>query len=369
MINILKQAYENEIELEKYIKAQYNFSKNLLNFKVLKCSELQGNMGFLFPLFYFSYSVYVFLRILISFFLLFLFCFLTLFKKLEIQKPSDVIYFPTNSNAETIIQNVFEQFNFEIKLTSKNKVSIFFLLKNLSVKDLIHVSISSIKFYINLLFYKSNRFLIYLNSIDSIFLILLIKYLKKNNQKVIVTDDQCQRWAFIISNISEKSIFVQHGYISESIKFPHNFGKVDTYFIRDICFKEVFSLYFTVNNFKILRRNIHFTNTGFPFSIFLASSSPYIDKEIEFLKLLRKHFTIPIIVKKHPVHTYNMDKLNNLYSLSDYICKSNENPECNIFVSFSSFMEYDYKSNLIQTISLSEFTNYNDLVKLIADIQ
>jgi hypothetical protein len=367
--NLIFKAYENEIALEKAMKTIFGFDKSLINFKVQKLDSIKTNFGLFFPFFYFFYFIYVLFFQLFNLFVFILFLLISLFRSNLI--ANDILFLPTDLKAEPIIKNVYEQLLRENDFNHSNRINIFFLLKNLKSLELVEVLFLWVSFYFYLLFFKSNRILLYFNSIDSLFLILLVKYMSNNEKKLIITDDQCQRWAFLISNISKKAIFVQHGFFPNDIKFPHKFGKVDTFFVRDFCFKDIISLSFDVNKFEILNRNISFIDLGFPLSIFIASSSPFIDNEIFFLKILRKlknDLDFSIIVKKHPAHVYNTEKLNLLYSLSDHVYSSNENLMCNIFVSHSSFMQYDYSSNSIHTFSLVDYSDYNELVKSISII-
>jgi hypothetical protein len=368
MINFLRNAYENEIELENCIKIYNNYDKTLPSFKVLKTQVIKNKIGILFYLFYFIYAIYVFFRLIFSFIILVLLLVFSLVRlnKLGADTNSDFVYFPTDLKAISLIQNVFEQIGSKDKLELKNRLTLFNLVRRLSFIELFEAGLSWIYFYYSILLVNKNRFLIYLNSVDSLFLVLLIKYLEKNKDQVVVTDDQCQRWAYLISNISNNAIFVQHGYIYDFIKFPFKFGNVNTYFIRDMSFIDNFSIYYNVNKFEILKRKINFQNTGFDFALFLASSSPSIDQEIIFLDIFTKNFDIPIIIKKHPIHNYDSNKLKLLYSFANYVCKHDEYPICNIFVSYSSFMEFDYKSNSIETYSLINYCNYNDLIYLIS---
>ena len=366
--NLIFKAYENEIALEKAIKINFGFDKRLMNFKVQKLDSIKTNFGLFFLSFYFFYFFYVLFFQIVNLLYFFLFFLISLFRSNII--VSETLFFPTDFKAEQFIKNVYEQLGREIDFNHSNRINLFFLLKKLKSTELVEVFFSWISFYFYLLF-KSNRILLFFNSIDSLFLILLVKYISINDQKLIITDDQSQRWAFLISNISKNAIFVQHGFFPDYIRFPHKFGKVDTYFIRDYCFKDVISLYFDVNIFQILNRNISFIDLGFPLSILIASSSPFIDNEIIFLRLLnnlKKDLDFSIIVKKHPAHIYNSKKLDLLYSLCDHVHLTNENPRCNICVSHSSFMQYDYSSNSIHSFSLVDYSDYSELVMSISKI-
>jgi hypothetical protein len=245
--------------------------------------------------------------------------------------------------------------------------------------------------YLNLIFYvNKNRLLTYLffligytryliiNSKDYFILLLNYKdilksyllsvYIIDNSEVVVLTEDHYQRSAFIISNLEcKKFVIVQHGFIDDSIKFRNKFGKIDHLLLRDVDFLNSFKSYYRVSNYSLLSRNLgsFFSKKNLLASCFLASSSSFIDNEIKFASLFKKKCNLKLILKKHPKHIYNQEKIKKLISLTDEQWEDDFSfPNSGLFISHSSFLEFDYMSNGSTTFKLS---NYSDIENLFED--
>jgi hypothetical protein len=60
---------------------------------------------------------------------------------------------------------------------------------------------------------------------------------------------------------------------------------------------------------------------------------------------------LPIIVKFHPVHRYD-SRREKLAAYANLVYEGSGNPGCRIFVSYGSFMEFDYRRQGIATVSI-----------------
>jgi hypothetical protein len=194
---------------------------------------------------------------------------------------------------------------------------------------------------------------------------MLTVYILDNPDVVVLTEDHYQRFAFIISNLKCKIfVIVQHGFIDDSIKFPKKFGKIDHLFLRDINFLKSFETYYKVDNYSILLRNnaSFFSNKNVVASCFLASSSPFVDSEIKFANLFKSKYNFKLIVKKHPRHIYNREKLNTLFSLTDEEWTDEFSyPNSCLFISHSSFLEFDYISAGSYTFKLIDYPDVENI--------
>jgi hypothetical protein len=188
---------------------------------------------------------------------------------------------------------------------------------------------------------------------DAIPLLMLTYYVRMNPDHVFVTDDHYQRWAYLLSHNSQNLQIVQHGFIDRDIEFEHKFGVIHRLFVRDQSFVRYFTQYYKVLEWKcfsgltMLDSNPYAAN-----AVFLASSFPSIDVEIEFVRALRQQSDTPVIIKFHPSHHYD-ERKQALSSFADYVCSKDQNPACMVFVSHSSFMEYDYSALGIHTVSIA----------------
>ena len=180
-----------------------------------------------------------------------------------------------------------------------------------------------------------------------------------------MTQVHYQRFAFIVSNLEcSNFVIVQHGYIDDSIKFPSEFGKIDNLLLRDLQFLKSFEVYYKVSNYSLLARNKTsiFSSENLRTTCFLASSSPFIDSEIKFAEFFKKKYNIKLLVKKHPTHVYDRNKLKILLSFADKEWVDDLRfPNSHLFVSYGSFLEYEYKSAASFTFKLSDYFSIEEL--------
>lgn len=192
-----------------------------------------------------------------------------------------------------------------------------------------------------------------LHSRDALNLLLLAKFARLQYGDVFVTDDHYQRWAYVLSHNAVRFYLVQHGVLDHLICFPHRYGRISKAYVRDQDSINTFRNYYqSVVDAKIYTPVVPLVSN--PFSsqgVFLASSFPSLQEEIEVARELKQYGFIPIIVKLHPVHKYDK-RVDSLLFLADYICQPNESPACKFFVSHSSSMELIYQSHGIPTVSI-----------------
>lgn len=204
-----------------------------------------------------------------------------------------------------------------------------------------------------------------LHSRDAVSLLMLAHYAKTNPDLGFVTDDHYQRWSYILSHSSQNFQIVQHGFLDKNIEFEHSFGLVHQLFVRDSSFLPYFTQYYDVLEWKWFPAPILLDSQQYAErAVFLASSFPSIDIEIEFVRILRQRSDVPVIIKFHPSHHYD-DRKRVLSSLANHVCSKEQYPACRIFVSYNSFMEYDYRALGIHTVSIARSGDANNAVESI----
>lgn len=192
-----------------------------------------------------------------------------------------------------------------------------------------------------------------LHARDAMHLLLLVRFAQAHGTSRFATDDHYQRWAFLLSHHCRSLAIVQHGFIDPDIRFPHRFGTADTVFVRDPMFRPAFAAYYSVGTFTPFESATRLTSHPLSATaVFLASSYPSIDTEIRFLTAIKAQRKVAVIVKFHPAHAYDARK-NELSALADHVCNDGDMPACRVFVSHSSFMEFDYKARGIATFSIA----------------
>jgi hypothetical protein len=191
-----------------------------------------------------------------------------------------------------------------------------------------------------------------LHSRDAFALTMLALHAQRHPTHKYATDDHYQRWSYLLSHHAADLCIVQHGFVDSAISFTYRFGRVRTLYVRDPMFESQFSTYYTAQETRpfappwTLRQHMAASD-----GIFLASSFPAIDAEMELVRALKKHGAT-VIVKFHPAHVYDSRK-QILAAMADRVCTDDEHPACRVFVSHSSFMEFDYRSRDIQTFSIA----------------
>lgn len=196
-----------------------------------------------------------------------------------------------------------------------------------------------------------------LHSRDAAMLLLLTRYARTRPGHTFATDDHYQRWAYLLSHNCDNLVVAQHGFLDEAIAFEHSGGRIRKLFLRDESFLPYFARYYVIHDHAVFTP-VRSLDEG-PMSaraVFLASSFPSVDQEIELARWIRQRSDVPILVKFHPSHHYD-GRRQTLATLADRVCEAAEYPACRAFVSHSSFMEYDYRALGVATFSIARCTS------------
>ncbi|WP_210643499.1 hypothetical protein [Pseudomonas sp. Tri1] len=159
-----------------------------------------------------------------------------------------------------------------------------------------------------------------------------------------ITDSNLQRWDFIISHLAPRASLIQHAFIHADIDFEAPFGRLGKLYVFDPLFVEVFARYFTIDQVGKVAPKIRMSacSSSKP-TLFLASSEPYLDIEIEFLRFVRAELDYHVLVKLHPKHIYG-DAVNILLGMADEVVDRSDFPDSDYMASYDSFLGYEYKS-------------------------
>lgn len=192
-----------------------------------------------------------------------------------------------------------------------------------------------------------------LHSRDALVLLMLACYAQRHPEHGFATDDHYQRWAYLLSQHSPNLSIVQHGFLDPHIRFANPFGVARVVYIRDPLFLPEFASYYRILESRVFSPLHELAPNPFSgTSVFIASSFPSIEAEIELVRLIKAGCDVPVIVKFHPAHQYDQRK-QVLAALAEYVCTDATYPRCKIFVSHSSFMEFDYRACGVPTFSIA----------------
>jgi hypothetical protein len=363
LAKLLFKAYENEVTLDKRFKTLFEGSiiqplTNIPNFKTMKLVALKEQYGIFFSLSIFIATIFMPFYIVIQCFYSF---FTILFTK-KIKASRAIVIVPITSERIPFIKEVINSkadvINLSINTLSRHLTLIdyFKCLKKVIQLTFLFFGKSEVA--------KSD---LILHCHDCVKFLLFCRYVQNNPQCNYVTDDHYQRWAFLLTHLSNNTSIVQHGFLDDGIEFPHKFGKIKIIYLRNETFFKLFSVYYNTFNFEVFKRILNTTEvSNVKKGVFLASSFPRINEEIELLEAIRKHSSLPIIIKLHPRHSYSMEKKTLLLSYASYVCKRDEFPLCTIFISYNSYLEYEYKDLEIFTFSIEKDNLSKLLSKLLA---
>ncbi|WP_353077516.1 hypothetical protein [Flavobacterium sp.] len=353
LTQVIYNAFINEIELEKHIIEKFSKPLRFIPYKVLQFSSI-----FLKPNFFYFALLYAlcFFVVLLQFVIGILFFGFILIRLISLPKGQKNLIITSKSHMD-IVRDSISQLNLSQNLfiNASNINLIFLVKKNRLIKYFFFLTGFTKYIILN----SESVFVLFLNYTDILKLYLISVYIIDNPKVIVVTEDHYQRFAFIVSNLEcSNFVIVQHGYIDNSIKFPSKFGKIDNLMLRDVQFIKSFEVYYKVNNYSILARNTSsiFSSENLRASCFLASSSPFIDSEIKFAQFFKNKFNIKLIVKQHPRHVYNHEKLKILLSFADEKWVDDVHfPNSCLFISHGSFLEFEYKSAASFTFKLSDY--------------
>lgn len=344
--------------LENHFKQERSINNRFLNYKVLHFTS------------YFSKPNYVYLFVLVCLCILFVIM-QFFFSILLIFISSLLFYIPEFSKKNIIVltsskKPLFQAIN---QLNFSSNDFIFSKSINLLIRISKKALFNYLFFFFHFTFYvikqRYNWFLFFLNYKDLLNLYLLSNYLIENPKLSVFSDDHYQRNAFIVSNLQGQNYYVlQHGFIDDSIKFPKRFGKINSLLIYDLSYLNKFKCYFDVVNHAIVKTNsfCFSKRSDLKNTCFIASSSPYVDFEIEFAKLFKSRYRFKIILKKHPKHVYDTNKFREFEKIFDEEWLDEECfPNSGLFISYASFLETYYKSNGINTFNLKSYSKIEDI--------
>ena len=206
-----------------------------------------------------------------------------------------------------------------------------------------------------------------LHARDALNLILLAALAMGDRERTIWTDDHYQRWSYVLSRVGVRLRVAQHGFIDDGVDFPEPFGAIDLLAVRDALFVPIFKRYFEVRRWLVFEVPARFDSISPNPVLLLASSAPHIDAETAFLTQLRNGRHPIIAVKLHPAHIYD-SRRDGLLALADIVCRSDQRPAARVFVSWNSFMEFDYRAVGTATVSIERCRGPENAAKFVAEI-
>jgi len=346
MINLILRSFENELLNEVYIKEKFNIRLKMFPFKIFKSRTIFLKYGYLGLLFLY---IFCFAKPLIdSFFFIF-------HKRVKgIDEPLMIVTADISSPLQCSIE---EEFNKSFKFLDRGDIAKFYSSKLGILKRLVFISHVIISYFLIIFSRIKNKSFSIFSLFDLFEVCVLISLIKESNNKnfPIGSDDHLQRYSFLISSLADQSFILQHGFIDPP---------KDTIILKNInvlfCFDSVFVKSFKsfiekIEKVILLKHGLDIQDCNFETDkpvVFLASSFPFIEQELEFL--INNANTLNdcyVVIKPHPSHMYD-ERIHLLSSLCQIFYKESYHPKCDLMISYNSFLNYHYKLVNIPTFSI-----------------
>jgi hypothetical protein len=351
---ILYCALENEYSLDSRYRSLNSIpidNQSLPNYKVMKQIAIRGRIGNAYPVFL---AMAPWILAFLTPVLWILALSGSVLRKTSIPKAIIYRFVPTTEQAHNLIKSALVDDSVSDVYIKPMPSSSFKLGQLLGTKRVLESVFVHILLWIKLLKLNADiRRDMILHGRDAFSLALMSIYASSNGE-TFITDDHYQRWAHVLSHTAKDFRIVQHGFLDEELVLPNSGGVVTCLYLRDGLFRASFERYYAIADQRLFSPLSSFVQT--PLSgdaLLLASSFPSIDEEIRLLHAIRaSRRDLPIIVKFHPVHRYD-SRREKLAECASLVYEGLGNPGCRIFVSYGSFMEFDYRRQGIATVSIA----------------
>jgi len=347
------ESYVNEVCLDYALKEKFLSSEKIGNsfpiYKVIKMYPLLKRYGLSMQVFLWLSKFLIVPVVFCLSFLNIIFALLFFISPLRRDisaLPEEVLF--SNDNNFKLFRYLYDDFDERVHFVCKRQIS---GLRYLSARDFLVSFYVVINVLYKIILFENTEEVRRGDLVFHVIDLLTIVWFSVFSYKLVVeegrniiTDCNLQRWSYVLTHLSSQCSVIQHAYIHEDIKFNYPFGNIRCLYVFDSKFKDIFSVYYNVVSIKKIRPNILLDEfESLKPLLFLASSAPYIDSELSFLKSIRKSHDYFIVLKLHPRHVYD-SKVLELKALSDRVVGSNVFPNSEYMVSYDSFLGYEYKA-------------------------
>lgn len=340
---LLNKAYENEIALARHIQRELFGYETVMSFKPLILKRVKDNSPILYKIIVLA-SPGLTLGVML---LQLLFMFLPIY--IRAGKKGKLLLETTGETKGRVRAAL--NFNENEKLLT---IKSFRSLLHLNLKERVFAIKWSIEFLIFAL-WKRNMMLLR-HGYDAPHLFAIFQLAKRIGH--VITDDQSQRWAFLLSHSNAQLTCVQHGYFDSAFKPPHKFGTINNLHVLDELSLQSYKSNFSVCKSVFYKRNLNLVEYQNEFKTnkiyFLASSHPFFIQEQKFIKNFQEHKVVgsKLYFKYHPAHRYSFFEKLWVFLHVDRVISVGSYPRCHFLVSYNSAISDLYDSEEVKMIDL-----------------
>jgi hypothetical protein len=363
LASLILATFGNEMLIEKELKLRFSVSCKFPDFKVLKFSGFYQKHGLL----------YIFVVYGFCFVKPFIDCFrFIVTPRFENRSVDRSVALITSSLSALAREFISKKFNEDLFYVDRRNLN-FFLATRYNFASKITFVLRFLCIYFYVLFQSIFRKFSVFSVVDLFELLAVADIIAICNERGLRfgTDDHFQRFAFITSRFSKKSFIFQHGFV-EPPSTLQGFGSIEVVFCYNHSFLAEFSKYIPVIDHVVFISGCHEVNDlHLPSKkpvLLLASSAPFIEYEINFLKhnasRLKNFF---VVLKVHPLHAY-CSRLSELKSLVDSSLDGGMMPLCQLVVSYNSFLNFQYESIGVKSLTLKHCKKGSDFRNLLESL-
>lgn len=351
LAQVIVEAYVNEVCLDRALKGKFLSSEKAANalpqYKIMPLFSLWKRHGRKFLLMLLVLRLLLLPALAVAAIGNVAIAGVSLFRKRHsVADLPDSISLP-NTNSVKLFHYLFDDFDQRVSFRCKMPWG---MLPYLSAGDHLRAIFIVWRVLIVICFYREQygvrrRDLIF-HSIDVVPLTWFSLFIEKAALagKSFITDCNLQRWDYIATQLTDRCSIIQHAYIHGDLEFVHEFGSVDCLYIFDAEFEAVFARYYKFGASAIISPRLDLQQVGEGKRVlFLASSAPYLQFEIEFIRRVKSDLDYFVVIKLHPRHVYE-SSVEQLVALADKMLSASCFPDCECMVSYDSFLGYEYKA-------------------------
>ena len=361
---LMCQALENERTIDNIVAHQYLKPDEIAaipEFKQLKLAPLKQRLGITFQPALFGIMLLVWPKLVLEFLI---YCVIKVVSRTSEPDKNALIYFSFLETRQDLLQQVLVQDEGHTitGLTKRQTigcVSFAQLFAGFRIVLGLAAAMSGMSW--------RDKVSFSLHAHNSPSIILACLFLNSHRDATVVSTSIMQRWLYMFGHIGQHVWVVQHGFIRMGVEFPHKFSDIERIHAFSDQQAELYKQYYVANEVVLIKSGIELVaHKNCTDAIFLASSFPFIDQEIELLQEIQKLSGRPIAVKLHPRHLYD-DRASVLLDLADIIVPADIDPVCAIFLSHSSSYGFFYERNDIPDFAFSEYENLDRFLMVLCE--
>ena len=242
------------------------------------------------------------------------------------------------------------------------------ILSAISFEDIFSSFISSISIVI-CMFRKYRKRDCFFRSYSSFEYLLTCCFVKNTeNDNDFVYFNTFDRWAVLFCNVKSKSIFIQHGSLTDDILIKVGTPS-EAYYIstaqKDILERNLFKYTPAIVKYRpsLKLTNLSNVRSNGKKNVLLVCCNRCLNEEWEIVKTVSP--LVNIYIKPHPADTHNPAYLTMASTYGGVIVEKSEYPKVDIVISYESTLADEYEDVGVKVIRYEKLGNLSDIIPII----